>query len=88
MTELYIAPEGAMQFEITHTETVYKGEHFWVMPLDGFRAQVNLDASWPKTCKCERGFLAILETISPRLKVVMYSPRQAAVCGCVGRIIE
>lgn len=88
MSEPFIAPPGAMQFEITHKETVFAGEHFWVMPLHGFPDKVNLDPSWPKSCKCTTGFLAIMETISPRLRTVMYSPRQAAVCRCVGRIIE
>lgn len=84
---MFIPPEGAIQFEITHPDTKFKGEHFWVMPLHDF-TDVIIGYGWPKTCKCKSGFLAIPESISPRLRVIMSGTRHNCFCLCVGRIIE
>jgi hypothetical protein len=83
MSKLFIPPEGAMQFEITHPGTKFYGENFWVLPFDG---KVNLSKGWPQ-CRCRKYFEAIMETVSPSLEEVL-NGNNRAVCLCVGRIIE
>lgn len=83
MAELFIPPEGAMQFEITHIDTPFKGESFWVTP---HRFSVGFSHGWPQ-CNCDVRFEAILETVSPRLSKVLRG-NDRVVCRCVGRLIE
>lgn len=85
MSSLFIAPEGAMQFEITHPETQYRGEHFWVIPAHGLSGLAY--ENWPCTCGLRR-YIVLMDSLSPRMKACGPMMDGYVVCECVGHIIE
>lgn len=81
MSDLFIPPEGAMQFEVTAADTQYRGETMWVIPSD---APLD-DRNW--VCHCDRHYEVLEETLSERFRRA-FGPPPNGVCACVGRIIE
>jgi hypothetical protein len=82
MSALFVAPEGAMQFEVTHPETKYRGEVFWVRPTS---LGVH---TWNWTCTCDKRYEVLMDSLSKYAKEAFKGDGGYAVCSCVGRIIE
>lgn len=84
MDDLFVAPAGAMQFELA-ADTDYPGETFWVIPTD---LSVKV---WNWKCKCGSRYEVLMETVSAAVRPA-FKPCAGtdgfAVCECVGRIIE
>lgn len=82
---MFIAPQGAMQFEITHPDTPYRGEVLWVVPLPP--GAVLHFANWE--CKCGRRYEALADSVSAKLRPAMRADLDVfVVCECVGKLIE
>jgi hypothetical protein len=81
-SQLFIPPDGAMQFEITHPETPFRGEVFWVMPT------ILGVHTWNWECKCSRRFEVLLDSLASSARPAFDGKGRCAVCLCVGRIIE
>lgn len=92
MRDLYIPPEGAMQFEITHPDTKYRGENIWVFPQE---VDWNALAFKNWECGCNKRYIVLPESISDNLLSAIRTDvnsrtdaNSIVICECVGRIIE
>lgn len=88
MPELFVAPIGAMQFEITDPKTGdYCGSRFWVLPIQSVSSVKPKETrNWQ--CDCTRWFEVLLDTLPPHLKPAFSGDGGFAVCLCVGRVVE
>ena len=87
---LFIAPPGAMQFEITHPDSPYKGEVFWVAPYTGEYCNTGWSCDCGKQGEVVQGvlvFQSYRESMSARMKAIC-GTADIIVCCHVGRIIE
>lgn len=87
MSELFIPPEGAMQFHVTRNPITNEPTDFcvWVWKAE----PPNLAHPSRHQCECPMVYPVLPETIS--LKALMagaHTGHRRVICTCAGRIIE